>query len=648
MPEVSVLLPVYNGATTLKHAISSVLSQDFLDYELLIIDDGSQDGSVSIAQSFGDHRIQIISNKTNLGLQKTLNRGLSFCQGKYIARIDADDIWSDTEKLKEQVRFLEDNKEYVLVGTAVLIQNNHKKKNPVFPPQEDHAIRDTMLCTNNFFHSSVLFKKEVAIACGGYSEDVDVRHIEDYSLWLEMGLKGKMKNIPKQMLLYSHNPRSISNMNRIEQLKKSIFIIKKYKSHYPKYQYARMRNVLKLIVYGYLDLFWVRNIFLFFKKTENEFKKNKPMVVIWEGLETISGGQRVLLNALPILAKYFRLKIFLPKKGDFSKALDLLDIKYYIVPSGSYTLGKKTILDIAKFIFFLPISILRGCLKIRGADIIYVNSARVLVFAFFVAKLSSIPIIWHGHSSVGDKKSRILLEKIGKSKVVKSIIAVSHALASEMPALSHKTKVIYNGVDMKKFSFTQKKKDDILRIGIIGDIIPMKGHSIVIDALSKAKFPYELCVVGSPRVGYESYENSLKKKVKKNNQENSIFFLSKSSSVHSLIPKFDIVCVPSTVFEACPMVVLESFACGRPVIASDVGGNKELVSDTRYGYLFKVGDDADLLSKIQLFLSLENEQRLSQQKDCREYAENNFSLEKMTEKIMKLIHQNSYETFTNQ
>ena len=118
-PRVSVILPAYNGERFIGRSIKSVLSQRLESFELIVIDDGSSDDTNSIIREFvgRDSRVRHLSNKENLGIQKTLNIGIRESRGEYIARIDDDDEWSDNDKLSRQVDFLDGNKDYVLVGT---------------------------------------------------------------------------------------------------------------------------------------------------------------------------------------------------------------------------------------------------------------------------------------------------------------------------------------------------------------------------------------------------------------------------------------------------------------------------------------------------------------------------------------------------
>lgn len=251
---VSIILPTYNGSKRIEMALQSVLAQKYSNWELLVLDDGSNDNTALIVDNFvkQDSRIRYIKNEINLGIQKTLNKGLREAKGEYIARIDDDDIWVDQNKLSEQVGFLEKNKEYVLVGTGVIIVDEHNKE--LFRyllPEKDTQIRKTILGKNCFIHSSVLFNKNTVMKMGGYDESVNTRHVEDYDLWLRLGLCGKFANLPSYAVRFKLHDASISAQNKIEQYKKIFKVIKIFKGKYPNYFISYFRALARIIVYGF-------------------------------------------------------------------------------------------------------------------------------------------------------------------------------------------------------------------------------------------------------------------------------------------------------------------------------------------------------------------------------------------------------------
>lgn len=252
---VSIILPTYNGGKYIKRAIESVMTQTFSEWELLVIDDGSTDDTERIVKEFAskDSRIIYLKNEKNLGIQKTLNRGLKEAKGEYIARIDDDDEWVDKDKIKKQVEFLESKPDHVLVGTGVIvIDENNNELFRYLLPESDKDIKGRILGKNCFVHSSVMFRKLTALEFGGYDESTSTRHIEDYDLWLKLGTVGKFANLPLYAIKFTQRSGSISGKNKIEQFKKNIKLIKTYKNKYPNYLGAFIRSYARILIYGFI------------------------------------------------------------------------------------------------------------------------------------------------------------------------------------------------------------------------------------------------------------------------------------------------------------------------------------------------------------------------------------------------------------
>ncbi|MBN1585117.1 glycosyltransferase family 2 protein [Candidatus Uhrbacteria bacterium] len=249
-PLVSVLLPVLNGADSVRAAVRSVLTQDCGDLELIVIDDGSTDRTAAIVSELArtDRRMVLLRNESNLGIQKSLNRGLARACGKYVARLDVDDVWIGEDKLGRQVEFLEGNLEHVLVGTAALFVGGRQgREYPVTMPQADAAIRRRLLGKNCFLHGSILARREAIGKVGGYDESPECRHVEDYDLWLRLGRVGKVANLGFVGLRYALSPTGLSAKNLQEQCRKHLYLTRKYRTDYPGYFRAMVRNRLRLI-----------------------------------------------------------------------------------------------------------------------------------------------------------------------------------------------------------------------------------------------------------------------------------------------------------------------------------------------------------------------------------------------------------------
>lgn len=238
-PLVSIILPTHNRAKYIKKAIESVLSQTYKDFEFIIIDDGSTDETPEIISEYrrNDPRIKILTNKSNLGLVKSLNKGIRNAQGKYIARIDDDDFWCDSQKLKKQTAFLEANPDYVLVGGGVIkINEEGQEIVRLMLPQQDKNIRRAILQNNPFVHSSVVFRKEVWDKAGEYNEGLASSNAEDWDLWMRFGEFGKFYNFQDYFLRYLQGGQNKTTINDSVLRRNSLISNKlriRYRNHFP-------------------------------------------------------------------------------------------------------------------------------------------------------------------------------------------------------------------------------------------------------------------------------------------------------------------------------------------------------------------------------------------------------------------------------
>lgn len=261
---VSVILPIYNGERTLERAIFSVVNQSrFKDLEIILIDDGSKDKSNEVARKFcNDYpdNIFIYFNKTNQGIAKTQNIGLKKARGKYIARIDQDDIWTDKSKIEKQLERLQNDSSIGLVGTWAMVVNENGPDFKLSPPAEDSLIRKQFLMASMFVSPSVMFRKDLTNRIGYYREDLKYG-TEDYEYWLRIGAVAKLANIPYYCMEYHFHMTSYSNQKKIQALQEHSQIIKGYAKDYPNFKIAYMKNIiqsniLKLkfarVIYDYL------------------------------------------------------------------------------------------------------------------------------------------------------------------------------------------------------------------------------------------------------------------------------------------------------------------------------------------------------------------------------------------------------------
>jgi glycosyltransferase involved in cell wall biosynthesis len=203
-PILSVVLPVYNGEQYLHESILSILNQTFSDFELIIVNDASQDKSEEIIHSFDDPRIKYHRNAVNLGLVATLNVGIKLCSGKYIARMDQDDV-SRPNRFKKQIDFLEKNTDHIIVGSHVRIMG----KNDLLYPLSDASIRVWMLVGTPFAHPAVMMRADV-IKKNNLFYTESFKHAEDYGLWVQLSQFGKMANLNEVLIDYRRHESQYS------------------------------------------------------------------------------------------------------------------------------------------------------------------------------------------------------------------------------------------------------------------------------------------------------------------------------------------------------------------------------------------------------------------------------------------------------
>lgn len=206
IPRVSVLMSVYNGELFLADSVDSVLAQDFTDFELIIIDDGSTDLTAEVLSKYTDPRIRVISNQVNIGVARSINKGLKLARGEYIARMDSDDICF-SHRLRVQVDFLDKHPDIFLCGAwmSPMHQPSIVWKTPV----KHNEIACRLLFENCINQPTVIMRSErVSNISNQY--DSDIQQTEDYDLWerLIWDEQVKFAVIPEALVLYRIHSQS--------------------------------------------------------------------------------------------------------------------------------------------------------------------------------------------------------------------------------------------------------------------------------------------------------------------------------------------------------------------------------------------------------------------------------------------------------
>lgn len=204
MPLVSVLIPIYNAQEFLVESVQSVLNQTFQDFELILVDDASTDNSFSILQTISDSRLKIIHHNINMGIGGALNSALASAKGKYLLRMDADDI-AFPNRIALQVEFMENHPEIGISGTLV----EYFDGTPFNRIVQNDYLKPSLLLDCPFAHPSVIIRKEImdknGLQFSGY--------LEDYELWIKLSQLTEFGLLPEVLLKYRKSENQFTSQN---------------------------------------------------------------------------------------------------------------------------------------------------------------------------------------------------------------------------------------------------------------------------------------------------------------------------------------------------------------------------------------------------------------------------------------------------
>lgn len=227
-PTISVVMGAYNAEKSIKVAIQSILNQTFVDFEFIIINDGSTDKTGDIVNSFDDRRIVYINKKENEGLSSALNHGIKIARGLYIARMDADDE-SLPERFSLQMDFLRKNPDIDVLGAAMFYQNEKICEIAKAPLTHSQCI-DNLVRGVCCYHPTVMLKRNIFNDIS-YSEKY--RASEDYKLWIDLAQRGKkFANLSIPLLRHHIHDENISVTMQEQQQYNANLIRKEFIKYY--------------------------------------------------------------------------------------------------------------------------------------------------------------------------------------------------------------------------------------------------------------------------------------------------------------------------------------------------------------------------------------------------------------------------------
>ncbi|MCX8080980.1 MAG: glycosyltransferase [Bacteroidia bacterium] len=225
VPLVSVVMPVYNASAFVEEAVQSILNQTFSNWELIVIDDGSTDSSPQIIEKhLADKRIKYIRKEKNEGIVSALNLGISLTRGKYVARMDADDI-SLPHRLEKQVEWMEKKPQTVVCGANYFTLTENKKE-IIRVSHKGNFLKTQLFFSTPFCHPLVMINKSLAGHDLHYKEEFS--HAEDYELWTRLAFKGEFHILEDALFVYRNHPLQVSHEKKRTQLRLNNEIRKKF------------------------------------------------------------------------------------------------------------------------------------------------------------------------------------------------------------------------------------------------------------------------------------------------------------------------------------------------------------------------------------------------------------------------------------
>lgn len=257
---VSVIMSNYNTPEEyLRASIESILNQTYQNFEFIIVDDCSTDNSLSIIESYTDDRIKVIKNEQNLGITKSLNRGLAVAKGEFVARMDADDISLET-RFAKQVEFLKNHPDHIVCGTGVKLigdwQTNHTNEYicGIIPDKETYQIQLLFSNYPNIVHPTAMFNHNMLLEHNiTYNENYPLA--QDYRMWISCSEVAECANIPETLLYYRVHNKAISSDKK--ELQRNIAI------------QIKQEQLKKLHLFPSLEETEIHNSFFYFRKDYN-------------------------------------------------------------------------------------------------------------------------------------------------------------------------------------------------------------------------------------------------------------------------------------------------------------------------------------------------------------------------------------------
>lgn len=645
---VSVVIPTYNRMKDLPQAIDSVLGQSYQPFEIIVVDDGSTDGTETMVRSRYP-QVRYL-RQSNRGPAAARNAGIKAASGRYVAFLDSDDRWTP-RKLEQQIGLFRMKPEVGLVFSSVRFVN--RQGTPVEERRYDPSFRgrvaERLLSWSGIILSSVVVRRDGLDRVGLFEEDLIIG--EDWDLYFRLAMEVPFDFIDEPLVLRLVHEGNLQNdFTKIElKLQNELRVIERIHAHpglsgdhlqirkatlhrllfstgewyFEQYRMGPARRyLLKALPY---HPFHGRTYLLFLKtllgenlvKTIQGMKKvmgrrlsqtrpsslqNQPARVLFvqDQAQIQTGSPQVLLDLLARLDRSrYRPSLLCGEAGEFTRALEGMGLPY--------RLNRLVPLSVRSVPVFITSSAGLALWMLREQiDLIHINSPLWRSGVVLAARLLGISVIQHVHTLWPE----IEIDEPYFLPRVTRIVACSRE-AADLFAHRHrfvpKIRVVYNGISLEKIAEAKDRlrseyglRPDLLLVGIVGTLKPIKGQDSflkmakrVLDAGLEAHF----FIVGADPLPGEPYLKKLEALVSELGLSGRVRFTGFRKDNLDVIRSLDILVSASTE-EAMPRNLIEAMALNRPVVATSVGGVPELVEEGMTGLLVPPQDAVALAEAV--------------------------------------------------
>lgn len=368
----------------------------------------------------------------------------------------------------------------------------------------------------------------------------------------------------------------------------------------------------------------------------------KKRMLVWETLATVSGGQKMTLKVMELLAEQYEFCCLIPQEGLLSEELKKRNIPYVLMGDQTLPTGIKGKQVIFRYGWMSVKNVIRSLRVIRKyrPDILYCPGPAALPWSAVCGSLTHRPVVWHLHHIFLDGATKKLLNVCARWNSVKKIIAVSNCVGEQIcdASAGKKVEVLYNPVDTDRYSGGSPERilpeiekalgrslQNKVVLGHIGLIQPSKKQDFVLDVL-KALEGRGIDAVGlfAGECRDSQYMESLNEKVREYALDHRTAFLGRRDDIPDLLKTIDVLLIPSS-FEGFPLIGLEAAAAGVSVAACDIAGAREFVQVSGGGQCFHEDDADQAAAAVQEILAnrsvlMKNGKAFASQMSDREYG----------------------------